>query len=67
MSIQDLFDTEAPRTQRQDNWLRLVAAIPGVKRAFNDKVTPEDVAVADEAQGLLVQASGNKHRSANTN
>lgn len=56
MGIKDLFDTQAPRSLQQDNWLKMVAAIPGVKRAFNDPVTPEDEAAADEAKDILGDA-----------
>lgn len=53
MTIKELFDTDAPRGPQQDNWLKMVAAIPGAKRAFQDPVTPEDEAIAAEAQSLL--------------
>lgn len=53
MGLKELFDTNAPRSQRQDNWLRMVEAIPEVKSAFNDAVTAEDGAVAAEAQSIL--------------
>lgn len=53
MGLKDLFDTESPRSRQQDNWLKLVAAVPGAKRAFNDPVTPEDEAIAAEAQEIL--------------
>ena len=58
MGIKDLFDTEAPRSRQQDNWLKMVAAIPGAKRAFNDPVTPDDEVVAAEAQAILDSAVG---------
>lgn len=53
MGLSDVFDTQAPRSPRQANWLRMVAAIPAVKSVFNDTVTAADVAVAKEAQRLL--------------
>lgn len=57
MSLRDLFDVDSPRSRQQDNWLRLVAAVPAVKRAFNDPVNPADEAMAEEAQGLLARPS----------
>lgn len=53
MGIKDIFDTESMRSRQQDNWLKMVAAIPGAKRAFNDPVTPEDEAIAAEAKEIL--------------
>ena len=60
MGVKDLFDTDAPRGRQQDNWLKLVSAIPGVKRAFNDPVTLEDEAVATEAECVLANTASKR-------
>lgn len=58
MAIKDLFDVDAPRRPQQENWLRMVSVIPGVKRAFDDRVTEEDKELADEARSLLSSVKG---------
>lgn len=60
MGIKDLFDTEAPRSRQQDNWLKMVAAIPGAKRVFGDPVIPEDEVAAAEAQAILNDGAKSK-------
>lgn len=56
MGIKNIFDTESPRSRQQDNWLKMVASIPGVKRALNAPVVSEDEAVALQARQILEES-----------
>lgn len=58
MGLKDLFVIPERLSDGQARWLRLCAAIPGVKRAYGHEASPEDTALASDADALLLDRHG---------
>lgn len=51
--IKDIFDTESIRTDKQNNFLKVISRIPQIKSNMGDSVNQADINIANEANQLL--------------